>query len=113
MIPEVTKTEEKEYEAVELREYFPDENLTGLVVRRRKNSHSSIDVDEPSWMDTFSVKERKGSSSFQTGDDLAIDTIDDILSQGYRKRITTDGTASLTKWLTSLMQRSLLLNLTE
>lgn len=94
MIPEVTKTEEKEYEAVELREYFPDENLTGLVVRRRKNSHSSIDVDDPNWMDGFSVRERKGSASIQ-GDDFTVENIDEILSQGYRKRTKTDSSQTL------------------
>jgi hypothetical protein len=94
-IPDITKSEEKEYEAVELREYFPDENLTGLVVRRRKNSLSSIDVDDPNWMDNFSSRERKGSASFGT-EESGVENFDEIISHGYRKRVATDGRFTLT-----------------
>ena len=73
---------------MELKEFFPDENITGLVVRRRKTSSASIDVDEQQWVDAMSTRNRLGSSAEASQEEL--ENLDDIISQGFRKRAFTD-----------------------
>ena len=73
---------------MELKEFFPDENITGLVVRRRKTSSASIDVDEQQWVDAMSTRNRLGSSADGSYEEL--ENLDDIISQGFRKRAVTD-----------------------
>src|SRR3990167_207337 len=64
-IPEITKSERKELVAEELKDYFPDSEIGGLVVRRRKNSSASIDLDAPAEPEeNFSTRRRRGSSTF-------------------------------------------------
>lgn len=84
----ITRSEEKENVAMELKEFFPDENITGLVVRRRKSSIVSIDVEDSGWLDNMSTRKRSGSSIEGSHDDL--EKIDDIISQGFRKRAFTE-----------------------
>jgi len=85
-IPALTKAEQKELVAEELRDFFPDSNLTGLVVRRRKASSSSIDVDDPHWDDA--ARNRRCSIDV---DKLELESArsDQELSRGYRKRADT------------------------
>lgn len=84
----MTKSEWKENVVEELQEFFPNENITGLVVRRRKTSSASIDLDNPDSLpdEDVSMKRRRASS---ISIDLNIDSPDDhnqILAAGYRRR---------------------------
>lgn len=102
-IPEVTKSEKKELVAEELKDYFPDLDIGGLVVRRRKNSSASIDLDAPTEIEeTLSTRRRRGSSLFEMSENgepeikiddnprkssqVGEDDFDQFLAKGYRRR---------------------------
>lgn len=77
--------------AIELKEFFPDENLSGLVVRRRKTSSASIDIDELPIMESVSTRRRIGSSFDCSLEDL--DHADEVVSRSFRKRTFTQGSS--------------------
>lgn len=102
-IPEVTRSEKKELVAEELKDYFPDLDIGGLVVRRRKNSSASIDLDAPSeFEETLSTRRRRGSSLFEMSENgepesnkeenprktsqAGEEDFDQFLAKGYRRR---------------------------
>lgn len=82
-IPALTKSEQKEHVAEELRDFFPDSNLTGLVVRRRKASSSSIDVDDPNWEDPS--RNRRCSIDVEKQEKETV-LSDQQIARAYRKR---------------------------
>ena len=85
-IPALTKSEQKELVAEELRDFFPDSNLTGLVVRRRKASSNSIDVDDPHWDDaTAPARNRRCSIDVDRPDRESVRS-DQEIDRGYRRR---------------------------
>lgn len=94
-IPLVTKSEEKEVQAEELSRYFPDSNITGLVVRRRKVSNASIDLDDPVWNSSVPSNIPTVSSSSLPEEDssgkAAVDPMQEVLLKGYRKRSSAEG----------------------
>jgi hypothetical protein len=109
-IPEITKSERKELVAEDLKDYFPDSDIAGLVVRRRKNSSASIDLDAPAieLEETLSTNRRRGSSVFEmseNGDSNSVleenprkssenieEDFDQFLAKGYRRRSIAEGT---------------------
>ena len=78
--------------AQELKEFFPGENITGLVVRRRKSSSASIEIEEQALPDYISTNRRRGSSIDEISDDL--EDIDQVIAKSFRRRGDTGGTIS-------------------
>ena len=85
-IPALTKSEQKELVAEELRDFFPDSNLNGLVVRRRKASSSSIDVDDPRWDEPEAPQRNRRCSIDVDRPDRDSVRSDQELARGYRRR---------------------------
>jgi len=113
-IPEITKSERKELVAEELKDYFPDSDIGGLVVRRRKNSSASIDLDAPAEPEeNFSTRRRRGSSTFdlsENGDtpteakenprknsEKIEEDLDQMLAKGYRRRSVAEGSSCMSQ----------------
>lgn len=87
-IPSLTKSEEKERCSEELKEMFPDDDITGLVSRKRKFSNSHLDHCDNIWPDLVSNRSRAGSSADHELYD--IDDLLDSLPEGSRQRAMTN-----------------------
>lgn len=88
----ITKSEKKEHVVEELKDFFPDQNITGLVVRRRKNSNANIDVDgDDGWHDSSSAAAR--GNDFDLGNEMEArkDNIESVLRSSYRSRSNVSG----------------------
>jgi len=113
-IPVMTKGEKSEAVVEELRDYFPGTDTTDLVVRRRKNSNASIDLDDPMW-NSQSSQSRNGRDTLSGNDiqspSLAYsqqEQLQDLLKRGYRKRSSNDGSIQFTELL--FLAQTILLN---
>ena len=79
----ITKSEKTENLAEDLKDYFPDSNIEGLVVRRRKASSSNIEIDEGFWEAT----PRERACSIDVGRaSVASVMSDQDVNRGFRKR---------------------------
>lgn len=87
-IPLITKSEEVENMATELKEFFPDHDVSGLVARKRRSSIVSLDIDDPLFVDDVSVRQDFGSSAECSREEL--DNIDNI-PRDFRRRTVTQG----------------------
>ena len=77
--------------ATELKQFFPDDDVSGLVSRKRRNSNLSIDLECEQIADDVSIRQRLGSSAECSREELDIDT----MPRDFRRRTITQGRVNL------------------